>query len=246
MQKYRIMVVDDEENVCELLQLYLEREGFSVETQKDGKAALEAAARRAPDLMILDLMLPGADGWEVCREIRKSSNLPIVMLTARGEDVDKILGLELGADDYLAKPFNPRELVARVKAVLRRARGAQESGEAVLRFPGLEIDSAQRKAHVGEREVALTPKEFDLLWSLAKSHRRAFTRQQLLEQVWGYDYFGDDRTIDVHVKRLRQKIEPDEHPYRYIQTVWGIGYQFAAKEVGPDGKPAASRQVETR
>lgn len=229
-----ILVVDDDPNVCELVALYLAQEGFRVECIHDGAEALARARSHPPDLIILDLMLPSLDGLEVCRELRKEHQTPIIMLTARGDDVDRILGLEMGADDYVPKPFNPRELTARVKAVLRRTRaseGQQAQERETLRFPGLVIDQTGRVVHVGGREVQLTPKEFDLLWHLASHEERTFTRSQLLEYVWGFEYFGDDRTVDVHIKRLRRKIEPDGHPYRYIQTVWGVGYKFKVEEV---------------
>lgn len=259
-ERGRILVVDDEPNVVELVRLYLTREGFAVLDAGDGEQALALAQGvPPPDLMILDLMLPGLDGWEVCRRVRSFSSLPIIMLTARGEDVDRIVGLELGADDYLAKPFNPRELVARVKAVLRRvqARGGQgrslaatgAEGEApeapisasaavspvatpatatefTIRYPGLVIDRLAREVWVQGERTNLTPKEFDLLWQLAASPGRSFTREELLELVWGYDFFGSDRTVDVHIKRLREKLERDHDAPRYLQTVWGIGYKF--------------------
>lgn len=229
MERGRILVVDDDTNLCELVSLYLSREGFAVESVHDGEEAVQAALNRPPDLIVLDLMLPTKDGLEVCQEVRKEADIPIIMLTAKGDDVDRILGLEMGADDYVPKPFNPRELTARVKAVLRRAKSSESSAvkeRRALHFPGLEIDHEGRVVMVGGAEVPLTPKEFDLLWHLASREERTFTRPELLEQVWGYDYFGDDRTVDVHIKRLRKKIEPDDHPFRYIQTVWGVGYKF--------------------
>lgn len=233
MERGRILVVDDDLNLCELVSLYLTREGFSVECVHDGEEAVTTALRSPPDLIVLDLMLPGKDGLEVCQEIRKHHDTPLIMLTAKSDDVDRILGLEMGADDYIPKPFNPRELTARVKAVLRRAKSTDPAnGERnSLHFPGLEIDRAGRVVKIGDKEVSLTPKEFDLLWCLAIREERTFTRPELLEYVWGFDYFGDDRTVDVHIKRLRRKIEPDDHPYRYIQTVWGVGYKFKVVKV---------------
>lgn len=259
-ERGRILVVDDEPNVVELVRLYLTREGFAVLDAGDGEQALALAQGvPPPDLMILDLMLPGLDGWEVCRRVRSFSSLPIIMLTARGEDVDRIVGLELGADDYLAKPFNPRELVARVKAVLRRVQAGGGQGrslaatgaegeapvatisassavspvatpatatEFTIRYPGLVIDRLAREVWVQGERTNLTPKEFDLLWQLAASPGRSFTREELLELVWGYDFFGSDRTVDVHIKRLREKLERDHDAPRYLQTVWGIGYKF--------------------
>jgi two-component system OmpR family response regulator len=232
VQHGRILVVEDEPNVSELVALYLSREGYEVQVVEDGESALQQFATWRPDLVVLDLLLPRIDGWEVCRQIRGRSQTPIIMLTARTDDLDRILGLEMGADDYVSKPFNPRELVARVRAVLRRSRATPSTGlQAVIRLPELEIDRDRHSAHVAGEEVRLTPKEFDLLWLLASNPGRAFNRQELLEHVWGFDFFGDDRTIDVHVKRLRRKLEPETHPYRYIHTVWGVGYRLEALPV---------------
>lgn len=238
MEKGRILIVEDDPNVSELVGLYLEREGFAVACVDDGLKALEAIESSPPDLVVLDLMLPGLDGLEVCRRVRRQSDVPIVMLTARGDDIDRILGLELGADDYLPKPFNPRELVARVKAILRRTRSFEgkggESTRTTLQFPGLEVDFEARVVRVAGKEVSLTPKEFDLLWHLASHPDRTFSRPELLESVWGFDFYGDDRTVDVHVKRLRRKIEPADHPMRYIHTVWGVGYKFRVSGTNQD------------
>lgn len=230
MQRGRILVVDDEPNVSELVSLYLTREGFEVEVAGDGRTALRLFDTVDPDLVVLDLLLPELDGWEVCRQIRTHSQTPIIMLTARTEDLDRILGLEMGADDYMPKPFNPRELVARVKAVLRRSRTTPTATEnsQILHFPELEVDRERHAARVAGQQVPLTPKEFDLLWLMASHPGRTFTRDELLEHVWGFDYFGDDRTIDVHVKRLRRKLEADNSGYRYIHTVWGVGYRLEA------------------
>lgn len=239
----RVLVVDDEPNVCELVTLYLRREGFQVECRHDGRSGLEEALSGRYQMLVLDLMLPEMDGWEVCRRVRERSTLPILMLTARDDDMEKILGLELGADDYVTKPFNPREVVARVKAILRRARDGEAETES-LSFPGLLIDRDQHRVLVADEEVALTPREFDLLWELARSAGRTLTRDQLLERVWGYDFYGDERTVDVHIKRLRRKVEPPELPYRYIHTVWGVGYRFEPQQIkegeGPAGTCAPS------
>jgi DNA-binding response OmpR family regulator len=230
VQHSRILVVDDEPNVLELVSLYLSRDGFSVTTATNGREAIAIFDELQPDLVVLDIMLPELDGWEVCRILRGKSATPIIMLTARSDDLDRIVGLEMGADDYLAKPFNPRELVARVKAVLRRTRHSEPLTQEtdLLRFPLLDISKKRHAARLGNKEIPLTPKEFDLLWSLASHPGRTFTRAELLEHIWGYDFFGDDRTIDVHVKRLRRKLEPEGHPYRYIHTIWGVGYRMEA------------------
>lgn len=223
-----VLVVDDEPNIRELCRLYLEQEGFVVAEAADGLEAIKAATESKPDLVVLDLMLPGKSGFDVCRELQPKG-IPVVMLTARGDDVDKILGLELGADDYLTKPFNPRELVARVKAVLRRSsRSGSEAAEApeVLFFPDFVLDLTGRTLTVQGRQVDCPPKEFDLLATLAQNPHRAFTREQLLEKVWDYSFYGDFRTVDVHVQRIRKKVEPDPEKPRYIKTVWGVGYKF--------------------
>ena len=220
-----ILVVEDEESVRELLRLYLEKEGFKVELASDGEEALDKMSRTSPDLVLLDLMLPKKDGWEVCREIRKTSYVPIIMLTARGEEFDKVLGLELGADDYIAKPFSPREVVARIKAVLRRANATSLSGGRIWETLGLKIDYEAKKVEVEGREINLTPKEFELLWFLVNHPRRVYTREQLLEYVWGYDFVGDARTVDTHIKRLREKLT-EGGISSSIKTVWGYGYKF--------------------
>lgn len=232
MSKQRVLVVDDDPNVCELVSLYLEREGFNIEAVHDGEAALASFQRTRPDLIVLDLMLPLMDGFEVCRRVRRESETPIIMLTAREDEIDRILGLEMGADDYVPKPFNPRELVARVKAVLRRSRSGQDTParERPLRFGDLFIDPLGRVVRLKDADIPLTPKEFDLLWHLATHSGRTFTRPDLLESVWGYDYYGDERTVDVHIKRLRRKIEPSGSSVRYIHTVWGVGYKFFVDE----------------
>lgn len=224
-----ILVVEDEPKIREIVRAYLRRDGFSVEEAGDGEEALRKARETNPKLVILDLMLPGVDGWEVCRQIRKTSDVPIIMLTARGEEADRVAGLELGADDYVPKPFSPRELVARVKAVLRRTRPDRER-ERVLQYGNLVIDLASRSVLCRGREVPLTPREFDLLWFLAKSPGRVFTRESLLQQVWGYEYLGDTRTVDTHVKNLREKLGPVEG--QFIRTVWGVGYKFEARGAG--------------
>ena len=223
-----VLVVDDERIVREILERYLTREGFEVTTAADGRAALDAYASRRPDLIVLDLMLPAVDGLEVFRRIRQQNGTPVIMLTARGEETDRVVGLELGADDYVAKPFSPREIVARARAVLRRVRvDPTEQHEAgPVRFEDLEIDPRARRATVAGRDVALTPKEFDLLHFLASHPRQVFDRTHLLEQLWDVAYDGDPSTVTVHVRRLREKIERNPSQPRHLVTVWGAGYRF--------------------
>lgn len=224
----QVLIIDDEPNIRELCRLYLEQEGFAVAEAADGESGLTKAAELRPALVVLDLMLPGKSGFEVCKEMQRL-DIPVVMLTARGDDVDKILGLELGADDYLTKPFNPRELVARVKVVLRRVgrAGAEATiPQEVLSFPDFSLDLTAHTLTVAGRQVDCPPKEFDLLTMLAQNPHRAFSREQLLEKVWDYSFYGDFRTVDVHVQRIRKKVEPDPEKPRYIKTVWGVGYKF--------------------
>lgn len=220
-----ILVVDDEPNITELARLYLEKDGFRVAEARDGEEALRLFEELHPALIVLDIMIPEPDGWEVCRRIRARSNLPIIMLTAREDEVDKVVGLELGADDYLTKPFSPRELVARVKAVLRRTLPLAESRE-VLHVEDLVIDASRRKVMQGERAVELTPREFDLLYVLALNRGIVMSREKLLERVWGYDYYGDTRTVDVHIRHMREKLGDNPQEPRYVETVWGVGYKF--------------------
>lgn len=222
----KILVVDDEPMVTEVVERYLRREGFDVVLAADGEQAVEAASASAPDLIVLDLMLPKIDGLTAFKRIRERSSVPVIMLTARGEEADRIVGLETGADDYIAKPFSPREVVARVKAVLRRASPAAPSSSQSLRFDGLLIDPRTRDVRVDGQRVELTAKEFDLLWFLASHPGDAFTRAQLLDQVWDYQYIGDASTVTVHVRRLRVKVESDPNNPRHVKTVWGVGYKF--------------------
>lgn len=224
-----ILVVDDEELVQDLIRLYLEKEGFRVVEARDGVEALSKLRADSPDLVILDIMLPKMDGWEVCREIRKNHTTPIIMLTAKGEELNRVLGLELGADDYVSKPFSPIELVARVKALLRRSALAGRGEAKVLSYPGMIIDYNSHRVEVDGSEVALAPKEFDLLWFLASNPGRLYNREQLLQNVWNYDYLGDPRTVDTHIKRLREKLEVDSKKW-HIRTVWGLGYKFEVVE----------------
>jgi DNA-binding response OmpR family regulator len=220
-----VLVVEDEASIASFVSLYLKNAGYDVRTAATGSEALTAVAAVQPSLIVLDLMLPDVDGIEICRRIRQTSDVPILMLTARDEDVDKIIGLEVGADDYMTKPFNPRELVARVKSILRRATPDRKQRESdTIRHGDLFVDAGRREVKVGDREVQLAPKEFDLLWELLDHRGLVLTRDQLLERVWGYTFAGDTRTVDVHVRQLRRKLG-DASP---IVTVWGVGYK-----VGP-------------
>ena len=221
----RILVVDDEKKIVEIVRAYLERDGFKVTVAYDGKAALDSARRFSPDLIVLDLMLPQISGWDVCRTLRRESNVPIIMLTARDETTDKIVGLELGADDYVTKPFGPKELISRVKAVLRRSEGKMVSRNK-LSVGDLEIDIDKRRLKRGDEAIELTQIEFDLLKTLAAQPGRVFSRMQLLDKVLGDAYEGYDRTIDSHIKNLRKKIEPDPNHPRHIITVYGVGYKI--------------------
>lgn len=225
--KTRVLVVDDDVNICELIRLYLEKEGCEVLTVYNGKSGLESFTESAPNIVILDIMLPGMDGWQVCREIRKISNIPIIMLTAKGETFDKVLGLELGADDYIVKPFEPKELVARVKAVLRRYERKDYDVMEVV-FPNLVINKSTYVVKLNGKDLELPPKELELLYFLASNPNKVFTREQLLENVWGFDFYGDSRTVDVHVKRLREKIDSPGQVWQ-LKTVWGVGYKFEVK-----------------
>ncbi|MFQ6102228.1 MAG: response regulator [Anaerolineae bacterium] len=226
MTKRKILVVDDEQKIVELIRLYLERDGYQVLVAYDGLKGLELARHKRPALILLDLMLPGIDGLDVCRILQTESDVPIVMLTARTTDEDKLIGLELGADDYITKPFNPREVVARVRAVLRRAGKEVAQRPTEIRFADLVIDRRRHEVRVGDGAVPLTPTEFRLLEVLAGEPGRVFTRLELLDRVLGYDFEGFERTIDVHVKNLRKKIEPDPKEPTYVQTVYGVGYKF--------------------
>jgi DNA-binding response OmpR family regulator len=224
----RVLVVDDEPMVRDVLSRYLERSGFEVEVAEDGQRALAAFEARRPDLVLLDLMLPRVDGFEVFRQIRAQAESPVIMITARGQTTDRIVGLEIGADDYVSKPFSPAEVVARVRSVLRRATAAPRTGGAddVLRFDGLELDPRSREVRVAGARVALTPKEFDLLHFLASSPRTVFSRLQLLDELWDVAFDGDPATVTVHIRRLREKVEPDPSTPARLVTVWGAGYRF--------------------
>lgn len=231
-EKQRILLVDDDPNISHLVRLYLEKEGFAVTEAARGDTALECFAKETPDLVLLDVMLPGLDGLQVLREIRKTSKAPVIMLTAKDETFDKVLGLELGADDYVTKPFETKELVARVKAVLRRAPAAENKSvdnDDTLRFPQLTISLARYEVTYEGRELEMPPKELEVLYYLASHPNMVFTREQLLERVWGFDFFGDSRTVDVHIKRLREKLPECEKYGWEIHTVWRVGYKFEYK-----------------
>ena len=222
MPKKTVLVVDDEANIIALAKMYLEKEGYQVDTALDGAEALRKVEQCRPELIVLDLMLPGVDGWEVCRRVRANSDTPIIMLTARDDDVDKIVGLELGADDYMTKPFNPRELVARVKAVLRRAVHTDRPGQAFC-VADLGVDPARREVTVAGRPVSLRAREFDLLLALVEHKGIVLSREQLLDLVWGFDFYGQTRTVDVHIAHLRDKLAESQIE---IETVWGVGYKL--------------------
>ena len=227
--QYKILIVDDDENICELLRLYLEKDGFDTVVAGDGEQAVEYAAKYSPDLILLDIMLPKLDGWQVCREIRKTSETPIIMLTAKGEIFDKILGLELGADDYVSKPFDTKEVIARIKAVLRRTHDSDKSSQInEVRYDKLRINLTNYELEVNGVKIDTPPKELELIYHLASNPNRVYTRDQLLDEVWGFDYYGDSRTVDVHVKRLREKLENVSDEWS-LKTVWGVGYKFEVK-----------------
>lgn len=225
--KQKILIVDDEENICELVRLYIEKDGFDAVIAGNGNEAIAKFDSENPDLILLDIMLPGKDGWQVCREIRAKSNVPIIMLTAKGETFDKVLGLELGADDYVVKPFEPKELIARIRAVLRRSTAADENpqNEDELTFDGLKINQSTYEVYIDDKKVEMPPKEFELLYFLAKNTNKVFTRDQLLDEIWGYEFFGDSRTVDVHIKRIREKLDGESRNWA-LKTVWGVGYKF--------------------
>jgi two-component system response regulator VicR len=234
---FTILVVDDENNITDVCTRYLEREGYRVLAAASGEEALKLWREHAPDLIVLDLMMPGRNGWQVCEEIRNEQDVPIIMLTARGEEMDRLMGLTMGADDYLTKPFSPRELVLRVKGILRRQqRGVQsrmeevESASHIMKFPGLQLNTLHRSVLAQGREIDLTVKEFELLQLFASHPEQVFSRNQLLSKIWDIDYYGDTTTVTVHIRRLREKIEPNPSEPKYIKTVWGIGYKFEGRQ----------------
>lgn len=230
MSNTKVLVVDDDTNICELLRLYLEKEGFSVIIVNDGESAVNIFKAENPDITLLDIMLPRLDGWQVLREVRKFSDKPIIMLTAKGETFDKVLGLELGADDYVTKPFDTKEIVARIKAVLRRASGGNSADKIKeVSYDKLTINLTNYELRVNGNQVDTPPKELELIYHLASNPNKVFTRDQLLDEVWGFDYYGDSRTVDVHVKRLREKLEGVSDKWE-LRTVWSVGYKFEVKE----------------
>ena len=229
MATEKILVVDDDTNICELLRLYLEKEGYDVVIANNGADAVKVFQEQTPSLMLLDIMLPVLDGWQVCREVRKFSDKPIIMLTAKGETFDKVLGFELGADDYVVKPFDAKEVIARVKAVLRRSGAGAAAGIKEVSFEKLVINLTNYELRVDGKKVDTPPKELELIYHLASNPNRVFTRDQLLDEVWGFDYYGDSRTVDVHVKRLREKLEGVSEKWE-LKTVWSVGYKFETKD----------------
>ncbi len=231
MSLEKIMVADDDVNICELLRLYLEKEQYNVVIANDGNEAIAKFNSESPELILLDIMMPGLDGWQVCREIRKKSNVPIIMITAKGETFDKVLGLELGADDYVVKPFDAKEIVARIKAVLRRTGSGtqQENTVREVSYDKLTVNMTRYELKVDGKVVDTPPKELELLFHLASNPNRVYTRDQLLDEVWGFEYYGDSRTVDVHVKRLREKLEGVSDKWN-LKTVWGVGYKFETRD----------------
>ena len=227
--QYKILIVDDDENICELLRLYLQKDGFETAVAGNGRQAVDLAQKYSPDLILLDIMMPELDGWQACREIRKFSEVPIIMLTAKGETFDKILGLELGADDYVTKPFDTKEVIARIKAVLRRTTDTdKQKKNAEVRYDKLKINLTNYELEVNGIRIDTPPKELELIYHLASNPNRVYTLDQLLDEVWGFDYYGDSRTVDVHVKRLREKLEDISEEW-CLKTVWGVGYKFEVR-----------------
>lgn len=231
----KILIIDDDPNINELVQLYFKADGFETIACLDGEQALEIINTEKPDLIVLDLMLPGQSGFDILKSLRKTSNIPVIMLTARGDTLDQVVGLELGADDYVTKPFEPKELIARVKAVLRRVDGelaqknSQPANDKIIFYPNFILDKNNYTLKIKDQTYSLPPKELELLFFLAKHPNHVFTREQLLENIWGFDYFGESRTVDVHVKRLREKLDKIDHPTWDLVTVWSVGYKFEVR-----------------
>lgn len=230
MANTKILIADDDKNICELLKIYFEKESYSVVLAENGEEAVSKFEEEDPDILLLDVMMPKLDGWQVCREIRKKSECPIIMITAKGETFDKVLGLELGADDYVVKPFETKEIIARVKAVLRRTgKSNTETERKEVNFEKLVVNMTKYELKVDGKIVETPPKELELLYQLAANPNRVFTRDQLLDEVWGFEYYGDSRTVDVHIKRLREKLEGVSKKWN-LKTVWGVGYKFETKD----------------
>lgn len=225
----KVLVIDDDSSICELLRMYLEKEGYEVRTASDGAEGIAAFRLHEPDVVLLDVMLPKKDGWQVCREIRDHSAKPLIMLTAKGDTIDKVLGLELGADDYVVKPMDMKELLARIKAVMRRYAKHESTDGELVKFDNIEISLQKYELRIKGRIVDLPPKELELLYFLASNYNRVFTRDQLLDKVWSFDYLGDSRTVDVHIKRLREKLDGASDKWT-LKTVWGVGYKFELSE----------------
>ena len=221
----KILVVDDDINICDLLRMYLEKEGYEVRTANDGVEAMTVFRMYEPDMILLDIMLPKKDGWQICREIREQSSKPIIMISAKGETIDKVLGLELGADDYIVKPLDMKEVFARIKAVLRRYAKHDTADGELIKFDNLEISLRKYELKIRGKAIDLPPRELELIYFLASNYNRVFTRDQLLDKVWGFDYLGDSRTVDVHIKRLREKLENASEAW-CLKTIWGVGYKF--------------------
>ncbi len=221
-----VLIADDNKQISSVLAEYAKKEGYTVKTAFDGQEAIESFHNTSPDIVLLDVMMPKMDGFEVCREIRKTSNTPVIMITARGEDFEKIMGLDIGADDYMVKPFSPGEVMARVRAIMRRMTNADTQKAQVFSFDNLAVNLDDYSVTVDELHVSLTKKEIELLWTLATNKNKVFSRENLLNSLWGYDYFGDSRTVDSHIKRLRAKLDELEHPNWAIKTIWGVGYKF--------------------
>ncbi|MBP0990638.1 MAG: response regulator transcription factor [Oscillospiraceae bacterium] len=229
MAAEKVLVADDDKNICELLRLYLEKEGYDVVTANDGEEAVLKFGIESPDVVLLDIMMPKLDGWQVCRELRKRSECPIIMITAKGETFDKVLGLELGADDYVVKPFDPKEIVARIKAILRRiGKSVTETDKKEVSYDNLVVNMTEYVLKVNGKIIDTPPKELELLYHLASNPNRVYTRDQLLDEVWGFEYYGDSRTVDVHIKRLREKLEGVSEKWA-LKTVWGVGYKFETR-----------------
>ncbi len=234
----RILIADDNRQITSILEEYAKKEGYATAVALNGRQALDLFASMKPDVVLLDVMMPLVDGFEVCREIRKTSDVPVIMITARGEDFEKIMGLDIGADDYIVKPFSPGEVMARVRAVLRRLAGKDGAKRQVVRIAGLQVDLDDYLVTIDGTAIPLTKKETELLWTLASSRNRVFTRDSLLNSLWGYDYYGDSRTVDSHIKRLRAKLEAVPHPEWDIRTIWGVGYKFEETgHGGTEGEP---------